>query len=158
MRLPSPTPALHAAWRRYLATNERMGEWARRCGRFTDTGGKPNTYLLFAEHNADVLRANGRAGVLLKSQLALDRSASAVFRRLIDTGRLEELHDVVNGGPTGTNLIFPNVDAKERFSLVAFAGEATGEEGFEATVMNWNLEEAATRMPTTFHSGDAAQF
>ena len=141
---------LHAAWRRYLATNERMGEWARRCGRFRDTGGKPNTYLLFAEHNADVLRSNGRAGVLLKSQFALDRSASAVFCRLIEAGRLEELHDVVNGGPTGTNLVFPNVDAKERFSVVTFVGAATGDDGFEATVMNWNLEELATRMPRRF--------
>ena len=141
---------LHAAWRRYLATNERMGEWARRCGRFTDTGGKPNTYLLFAEHNADVLRSNGRAGVLLKSQFALDRSASAVFCRLIEAGRLEELHDVVNGGPTGTNLVFPNVDAKERFSVVTFVGAATGDDGFDATVMNWNLEELATRMPRRF--------
>ena len=65
--LAQSNPRLHAAWRRYLATNERMGEWARRCGRFTDTGGKPNTYLLFGEHNADVLRPDGRAGVLLKS-------------------------------------------------------------------------------------------
>ena len=155
--LADSAPELHAAWRLHVKTIERLSEWARRCGRFTPTGAEANTYLLFAEHNADVLRPDGRAGVLLKSQLALDRSASAVFHRLLDTGRLEEFHDVVNGGPTGTNLIFPNVDGVERFAVVAFAGEATGEEGFDATVMNWNLEEAATRMPRRFTARDASR-
>lgn len=150
--LPESNPALHASWRRYLAANERLGEWARGCGRFTETGGKPNTYLLFGEHNADVLRDKGRAGVVLKSQLALDISASPVFQKLLDSDRLEELRDVVNGGPTGTNPIFPNVDAKERFSIVAFSGAASGQPGFDATVMSWNLEEAAIRMPRRFTS------
>ena len=89
-------------------------------------------------------------GCCSRAQFALDRSASPVFRRLLDAGRLEEFHDVVNGGPTGTNLIFPNVAGVERFALVAFAGEATGDDGFDATLMNWNLEEAATRMPRRF--------
>ena len=85
--LAETNPALHDQWVRYLRSVDRMGQWARLCGRFTPSGAEANTYLLFAEHNTDVLRPEGRAGVLLKSQLALDRSASVVFQRLVRDGR-----------------------------------------------------------------------
>jgi hypothetical protein len=143
-------PDLHAAWQTHGNTIERLAQWARHCGRFTPSGAEANTYLLFAEQNTDMLRDDGRAGVLLKSNFALDRSASRLFHRLLDANRLEDVHDIVNGGQTGTNPIFPNVDGKERFSIVTFSGAEARESGFEATVMNWNLEEAATRTPRRF--------
>ncbi len=146
-------PALHDAWVRHQVSVERLAEFARSSGRYTPSGSEANTYLMFAELVADLLKPDGRAGVLLKSQLALDKSAQAVFQRLVGEERISELRDIVNGGPTGTNLVFPGVDAKERFSLVALTGgEGEEGEGFDASLMSWNVEEAASRMPRRFTS------
>jgi hypothetical protein len=148
--LAANDPELHAAWRRHQAAVDRLGEFARHSGRYTPSGSEANTYLMFAELIADISRPGARAGVLLKSQLALDKSAQPVFQRMLKEGRVAEVHDVVNGGPTGTNLVFPNVDAKERFSILALTGVREDVDGFDATVMNWNVDEATTRMPRRF--------
>jgi hypothetical protein len=147
--LANENPQLHDAWRRHVATIARLSEWARRCGRFTPSGAEANTYLLFAEHNADMLFPEGRAGVLVKSAFALDRSASALFQGLVNRGRLVALHDMVNQA-RGSSPIFPTVAAVERFSVVAFTGAGAAEDGFSATVMNGSVEEAGTRMPRRF--------
>jgi Eco57I restriction-modification methylase len=148
--LAEKNPALDNAWRRHQAAIDRLAEFARHGGRYTPSGAEANTYLLFAELVADIVRSGGRAGILLKSQLALDKSAQGIFQPLLAEGRVAELHDIVNGGPTGTNVVFPSVDAKERFSVVGFTGRRTDADGFDATVMNWNVEEAATRIPRRF--------
>jgi hypothetical protein len=147
--LKHTNPALAASWEAHTRVIRRQAEFVRRCGRFTPSGGEANTYLLFTELAADHLRADGRAGILVKSALAIDKSGQPVFQRLLKGRRLSELHDVVNGGPTGTNMIFPAVDGKHRFSLVAL-GPAGRSDAFRATVMNWNLEEVTTRTPQLF--------
>ena len=145
-RLRDENLALYRSWVRYSHATGRQAEYSRTCGRFSVPGGKANTYLLFAELAADHLAPFGRSGVLVKSGLAVDRSGQAVFQKLLADGRLSELHDIVNGGATGTNLIFPSVSPLERFSVVAL-GPYGDSDGFNATVMNWNLEEAALRPP-----------
>ena len=89
----------------------RPSDGDRNCGRYSTSGHEPNTYLLFTEAEADMLRHDGRAGIYVKSALALDKSATAVFQKLVGREQVSEIHDFVNGGPTGTNLIFPAVDA-----------------------------------------------
>jgi hypothetical protein len=130
-------PALYVAWQRYRHLLDRQAESSRTSGRFTRSGGEANTYLLFSELAADHIRQNGRAGILVKSGLALDRTSQPVFQRLLREGRVEELHDVVNKG------LFPQVAEVERFSILAIG--SGGEDGFDATVMNWNLEDVVTR-------------
>ena len=147
--LKEERPELHKGWESYVHLTQRLSEYSRHSGRFARSGGEANTYLLFSELAADHLGGSGRAGVLVKSGLALDRGSQAVFQRLLDRGRIVELHDIVNGGPTGTNLIFPAIDAKERFSILALAW-AGASRGFDATVMNWNLEEVVSRPPHHF--------
>ena len=62
---------------------------------------------------------------------------------------MEEFHDIVNGGPTGSTLVFPAVDAKERFAMLGLRGPGD-RQTFAATVMNWNVGEAAQRQRQTF--------
>jgi len=144
----SEDPKLFGAWRRFEAANARMAEYSRNCGRFTEPGGKANTYLLFTELAADLLAPGGRAGILVKSALALDKGAQPVFQRLLEGGRIEELHDVLNGGAAGEQQgeryrVFTNVADVERFSVLSL--RTKGEQAFHATVMNWNVDEARTR-------------
>ncbi len=147
--LGSTNAPVYRRWKRYEAVNQRIADYVRACGRYTSTGGKPNTYLLFAETVAALLRQDGRAGIIVKSALGLDMSASALFRELVGAGQVEEFHDIVNGGPTGTSLVFPAVDAKERFTLLGLRGP-TDRKVFAATLMAWNVDEAVTRSRQTF--------
>ncbi|HXF73687.1 MAG TPA: DNA methyltransferase, partial [Actinomycetota bacterium] len=144
---------LHRQWVTALQAEARVAEYMRRCGRFTPSGQEANTYLLFTELAADLLGPGGRAGILVKSALALDKGAQPVFQRLLGGGRVEELHDIVNGGATGTNLVFSGVDAKERFAVLGLRSTG-GERAFHATVMNWNVEEARTRERRRFTPRD----
>lgn len=148
--LTEENPRLAAAWERYQASIDRLAEFARHSGRYTPSGSEANTYLLFAELIADSLGEEATAGVLLKSQLALDQSAQPVFQRLVGDGRVAEVRDIVNGGPTGATPIFPNVAAVERFSVIAFTGAKSARDGFDAVLMNWNVEEATGRMARRF--------
>ena len=147
--LRSTAVDVHRRWKVYEAANQRIADYVRACGRFTPSGGKPNTYLLFAEAVAAILREDGRGGILVKSALALDKSASALFGKLVEAGQTDEFHDIVNGGPTGRTLVFPAVDAKERFALLGLRG-SSGQHALTATVMNWNVDEAATRQRQRF--------
>jgi len=137
-------PALYRRWRLAEVAYQRMAEFMRRSGRYTASGHEPNTYLLFAETAADMLRAEGRAGILVKSALALDKSASALFRKLVDAGQIKELHDFVNA--LRRPPMFPAVAAVERFALVGLR-DASECSTFRATVMNAGVDQALLRSP-----------
>ena len=141
-------PELWRHWRIYERLNQRMAEFARNCGRYSSEGGKANTYLMFTDLVADALRSDGRAGIIVKTALATDKTATAVFHRLLKADQIEDFHDHVNGGPTGTTMIFSDVDAKERFVVLGVRGPRdSGAQplGFEATLMNWSIDEARNR-------------
>lgn len=150
---------LHREWLTALGAETRLAEYMRRCGRFTPSGQEANTYLLFTELAADLLAPGGRAGILVKSALALDKGAQPVFQRLLEGGRIEELHDVLNGGAAGEQQgeryrVFTNVADVERFSVLSL--RTKGEQAFHATVMNWNVDEARTRPRHRFSRRDLA--
>lgn len=139
--------ALYRAWTNYVNANFRIAEYVRTCRRFTPTGGKPNTYLLFSELFADAVRSGGRAGVVVKSALGMDESASPVFRRLVEAGRIDVFHDFVNGGAGGR--IFKAVGDPVRFAVVGLLGDETGEP-LRATTFNFTVAQARTRVPIPF--------
>ncbi|MCX7824276.1 MAG: hypothetical protein N2689_01800, partial [Verrucomicrobiae bacterium] len=147
-RLRTDRPALYRRWRIYERSNQRMAEFTRTCGRYTAIEGKPNTYMLFAELVADALRPNGRAGIIVKTALGTDKGAMPIFHKLVRADQIEEFHDHVNGGSTGTSLIFADVDAKERFVVLGLRGAAAKADkarGFQASILNWSVEEARSR-------------
>jgi hypothetical protein len=147
-RLRVDRPELSRRWRIYERLNQRMAEFTRTCERFTPIEGKANTYMLFTELAADALRVNGRAGIIVKTAFGTDKGAMPIFHRLVKNDQIEEFHDHINGGPTGSTLIFADVDAKERFVVLSLRGRAASDgqaRGLHATLMNWNVEEARSR-------------
>ena len=100
---------------------DRMGQWARLCGRFTPPGGKANTYLFFAEHDDRRSPAGWPGWRAAQERAALTSRRRSVFHRLVRDGRIVELHDMINGAPRRQS-IFPDVAGPERFALVALAG------------------------------------
>ncbi|MBK9138905.1 MAG: hypothetical protein IPM17_09105 [Verrucomicrobia bacterium] len=146
--LQQSNPALWRKWRLAQRAYDRLAEYMRNCGRFSPSEHEPNTYLLFTDTVADALRPNGRAGIIVKTALGTDKSATGVFHRLLRNDQIEEFHDHVNGGPTGTSMIFADVDAKERFVVLGLRGAgAKGDKarGFQASILNWSVEEARSR-------------
>lgn len=143
-RLRIEDPALYARWSRALAAESRLAEYMRKCGRYSPSGQEANTYLLFTELASRSLKPDGRAGLIVKTALAVDKGGLEVFHRLVGEGQVDELHDIVNGGPGQPGQIFSDVAEVERFSVVGMRGPS-GDSGFEASVMNWSIEEARTR-------------
>jgi hypothetical protein len=150
--LSQTAPALDVRWRRAVWAEGRLAEYMRNCGRYTPSGSEANTYLLFTELAARLLRPDGRAGLIVKSALALDSASQVVFQHLLRSGQVEELHDIVNGGPTGRERVFVGVADVERFSVLGLRGRRE-HDGFVASVMNWNVEEARTRPRQRFTHG-----
>jgi len=147
-RLRTDRPDIFRRWRIYERLNQRMAEFTRTCGRYTAIEGKANTYMLFAELVAEALRPNGRAGIIVKTALGTDKGAMPIFHKLVSADQIEEFHDHVNGGPTGTSMVFADVDAKERFVVLGLRGadaKTDKQRGFHASILNWSVEEARRR-------------
>jgi len=140
-------PALHRQWTSAVVSYKRLAEYMRTSERFTASGHEPNTYLLFAELLADSMAPTGRSGVVVKSALALDKSASDLFHKLLDRGQLAEFHDIVNA--LDNPPVFPAVAAVERFAVVGLAGASPRAE-FEATIMNGGVAPARTQPRMAF--------
>lgn len=152
-RLRTDRPGIFRRWRICERSNQRMAEFNRTSGRYTAVEGKANTYMLFAELVADALRPNRRTGIIVKTALGTDKGAMPIFHKLVRADQIEEFHDHVNGGPTGTSMIFADVDAKERFVVLGLqgAGAKTGDgRGFQASIMNWSVDEAPSRPRQNF--------
>ncbi len=145
--LRTEDPELYRRWRMAETAYQRMAEYMRNCGRYTASRHEPNTYLLFTEIVAQMLRDGGRAGILVKSALALDKSASTLFMKLLEAGQVEEFHDFVNALRRAP--MFPAVAAVERFALLGLRGRS-GQTPFRATVMNAGVDEALARPTQTF--------
>lgn len=146
--LQQSNPALWRKWRLAQRAYDRLAEYMRNCGRFSPSEHEPNTYLLFTDTVADALRPNGRAGIIVKTALGTDKSATGVFHRLLRNDQIEEFHDHVNGGPTGSTPIFIDVAAVERFVVLGLRGaeaKANKARGFQASILNWSVEEARSR-------------
>ena len=138
-------PALAREWAIFSTTNARMNDFAKKSQRFSDSGGKVNTYLLFTDLNAQLVATDGIAGFLVKSGLGIDEGGTAVFRPLVERGQVRSFIDIVNGG-RGQRVIFEGVAEVERFVAVSLGGERDDSQ-FTASVMNWSIDEARERAP-----------
>jgi hypothetical protein len=76
--------------------------------------GDTNLYALFAELFMQVLRPEGRSGVIVPSGICTDNSTQSLFREMVKTHRLESLYDFENRKP-----IFPSVDSRFKFCLLS---------------------------------------
>jgi len=142
--LAESDPEFYARWKDYQTASNRLAHFAKTSDRFTRTAGKVNTYPLFTELAANLTAAHGRVGLVVQSGIAIDLGQSVLWESLVNQGRVIEVRDIVNGGPTGSTLIFPSVDAKERYSLLVLGPYRPATE-FGASMMNMSLEEAEVK-------------
>ncbi|MFC5583071.1 Eco57I restriction-modification methylase domain-containing protein [Rhodanobacter terrae] len=87
-------------------------------GRYPLTGvGDVNTYALFAELFADVIRENGRAGLIVPSGIATDDSTKRFFDAVTSGHRLVAIYSFEN-----EEFIFPAVHHAMKFCLLIVGG------------------------------------
>jgi hypothetical protein len=111
-------PPLHAAYLETLARAEKSLAYARSSGEFPLTGkGDVNLYMLFAELATKILRATGRAGLLLPSGIATDHTTKEFFGGLVESKRLGALYDFVN-----RLGLFPDVEGRLKFCVLFMNG------------------------------------
>jgi hypothetical protein len=117
--LPATNPRL---WQEYAEAKhaaEALSKFLRGSGRFPLTArGDINTYSVFAELFAQLVRPGGRAGIVLPTGIATDDTNKHFFAHLVETGRLVSLYDFEN-----REGIFPAVDSRYKFSLLTMRGQ-----------------------------------
>lgn len=136
--LEASDPSLFQRWKLYQSLQGRLAHYAKACGRFTRTSGKVNTYVLFTELAANASR---HAGLIVKSGIAIDASQSAVWKKLLDDGRVHEVLDIVNQDRTGRR-VFTAVAPVERFSILSLGPRSPRD--VRAAMLNFGVNEAAT--------------
>ena len=123
-RLKETNPALWRAYQEALHDADATSKFLRTGGRYPLTGrGDINTYSVFAELAAKLIRPRGRAGIVVPTGIATDATNQHFFRHLVESGRLVSLYDFEN-----RKGIFPGVHRSYKFCLLTLQGEpASGE-------------------------------
>ena len=110
---PAAFLAYQVAKRKFDAENE----FARGSGRFDLTAaGKINTYALFAEHFARLVRPKGRAGVIVPTGIATDATTAPFFAALVAEKRLANFISFEN-----EEMIFQSVHHAYKFAILTVA-------------------------------------
>ena len=109
-------------WKDYLAARERaelISEYVHEADTYPLMGrGDTNYYAIFAERALQLLRADGRAGLLTPSGIATDDTTKVFFQHLVTHRMLAELWDFEN-----RKGFFPEVDRRFKFSIIEWTGE-----------------------------------
>ena len=112
--LAETKPDLWQAYQHALHTAESLSRFLRASGLYPFTGrGDINTYSVFAERMRNLVRPNGRAGMIVPTGIATDDTNKAFFADLIKNGHLVSLYDFEN-----REKVFPAVDSRYKFSLM----------------------------------------
>lgn len=100
-----------------LATNAYYHTSGEKGGRFPLTGtGGVNMYALFAETNSFLRSEEGRAGFIVPTGIATDKTTSLFFMHLVKNKQITSLYDFNN-----KYRLFPSVHSDTRFSCVTIA-------------------------------------
>ncbi|RWK68266.1 N-6 DNA methylase [Mesorhizobium sp.] len=101
---------------------EAASVFVRKSGRFPLSGtGDVNTYALFAEHFARLVRPHGRAGVIVPTGIATDSSTSAFFGDLVASNRLATLLSFDE-----IRRWFPTTDDRKSFCILGIGDSDRG--------------------------------
>lgn len=84
------------------------------CGR-----GDVNTYAIFAELKRNLISPTGRVGCIVPSGIATDDTTKFFFQDLMERKSLVSLYDFEN-----REKLFPSVDSRMKFCLLALTGSA----------------------------------
>ena len=117
-KLPATNPALWQEYQEAKHAADALSKFLRGSGRFPLTArGDINTYSVFAELFAQLVRPGGRAGIVLPTGIATDDTNKHFFAHLVEKGQLASLYDFEN-----REKIFPAVDSRYKFCLLTLRG------------------------------------
>jgi hypothetical protein len=124
-KLPSTNPSLAAEYQRALHDAEALGRFLRGSTLYPTTSrGDINTYSVFAERMAGLIRSEGRVGAVLPTGIATDDTNKAFFGGMATSGRLASLFDFEN-----RQGLFPDVDSRYKFCLITMRGTSASASG-----------------------------
>lgn len=147
--LEQTDPTLFGRWVKYQERQRRFAHFCKSSGRFTRTAGKVNTYVAFTDLAAEI---GGQSGLIVKSGIATDEAQSPVWRRLLDSGRVRLVLDMVNTRPSG-GKVFQAPAAVERFSILTL-GSPQGGQAIQAAMLNFGPEQASDATPRMWPRAD----
>ena len=140
-RLDRQTPALHKRYTQAKEDAEATLMHLRTSGEFPLTAkGDINTYMLFAELGRKIAAPNGRAGMLVPSGIASDKTTKDFFNDLVDTQTLGALYDFEN-----KEGIFPDVHRSLKFCTLFFGGSKRRSASADFVFFVRNMDEALDR-------------
>jgi hypothetical protein len=120
-KLPSTNPALAAEYQQALHDAEALGRFLRGSTLYPTTSrGDINTYSVFAERLACLVRADGRVGAVLPTGIATDDTNKAFFSGMVSNGRLVSLFDFRN-----EERLFADVTSQQKFCLITLRGTSS---------------------------------
>ena len=116
---------------------DKLGELIRASGNYPLLGGGDiNLYSLFVERAMGLIKPDGFVGLLTPSGIYADKTASAFFKSLSNSGRVGGLFDFEN-----RKIFFKDVHASFKFCALIFGG---AERRFDETVCAFFLHDIET--------------
>ena len=86
------------------------------------SGGDLNLYSLFVERAINLIKPEGRVGLLVPSGIAHDKTAANFFRKVSTNGQVRTFFDFENGKRTkGEYRFFPDVDSRFKFCALVLS-------------------------------------
>ncbi len=117
---------LIALYERASALAETAMERARKSGDYLLLSrGDINIYSLFVERAQALIKPDGIAGLLTPSGIASDLGASAFFRKVATSGRVQCLFDFENRRGDRREAFFPDIDSRFKFCTFVCGGPKT---------------------------------
>ena len=98
--------------------------------------GDQNTYPLFIELALRSVTAHGRMGMIVKTGILSDFTMRGFFAEFVKQSSLVCAYDFSN-----KRLIFPDVVANERFTLLTVSGKAGIDEAAEISILNESIDD-----------------
>jgi hypothetical protein len=136
--LSEENPALLREWTDASRHAEGESQLIRQTGRYPLCGrGDINTYAIFAEHNRNLLRPHGRAGVILPAGIVTDDTTKIFFESLVTESMLASVFHFENEA-----RVFPEIHHATRFLLLTIGPAAAADLVFFARSVG-DLAEAS---------------
>ncbi|MDE2957372.1 MAG: N-6 DNA methylase [Bacteroidota bacterium] len=111
--------ALYDKFQKTQRKAKAIPHFARNSGRFPLTAkGDLNNYPLFAELCLNILKPTGRAGLVVPTGIATDKSTANFFASIVDDGRVASLFDFEN-----REKVFQGIDSRLKFCLLTLRGK-----------------------------------
>jgi hypothetical protein len=117
-KLKKKNPSLYENYIKAKESVDKTMGYIRQCDKYPLTcKGDINTYAVFAELAKNIVSPIGRIGLLVPSGIATDNTTKNFFAEIANTSALVALYDFEN-----RNKVFPDVDARFKFSIFLFGG------------------------------------